>query len=160
MYIRIFLFVWILRIRNSCIKQVAGLNAHKYKIEATLIYTTTTTDMHLVTKYPSSHSLLFFLYSVKRYGFSVYHAKQDLVVQSLLANEKTAHKSKYYNANHEREPFVGCPAIRAANDPGDCRIEGSDVVKTLSHSVHDLIDVFAVVQRGPQSGPEKLLDNG
>jgi hypothetical protein len=92
--------------------------------------------------------------------FSAYHARQDLVVKSLLANENAAHKSKNYNANHKREPFVGCPAIRAANNSGDCRIKGFDVFKTLSHTVHDLIDVFAVVQGRPQSGSEKLLDNG
>lgn len=81
------------------------------------------------------------------------------MVKPLLADEKAAQKSKDYNANHKREPFVGCPAIRATNNLGDCRIEGLNVVKTLSHPVHDLVDVFAVVQCRPQSSSEELLDH-
>lgn len=90
---------------------------------------------------------------------SAHYARRYSTVKLLLADKEAAQKRKYDNANHKREPFVRCPAIRAANNLGDCRIEGFDVVETLSHSVHDLVDVFAVVQRRPQSSSEELLDH-
>lgn len=77
----------------------------------------------------------------------------------LLTDEKAADKSKDYNGNHKSEAFIRRPAIRATYDPGNRRIKGLDVVETLSHAVHNLIDVFAVMQRRPQSSSEELLDH-
>lgn len=89
-----------------------------------------------------------------------YESSEALTPNPLLTDEKAADKSKDHEANHKGKALVRRPAIGASYDPSNSRIQSTNVVKALSHTIHDFIDVFAVVQGGPQSTPKELLDHG
>lgn len=101
-----------------------------------------------------------FTYLLCLLGFSLAGTQeQQSAIKPFLTNEKAADKSENHSCSHKGESFICRPAIAASYDPGHRRVEGFDVLQALSHTIHDLINVFAVVQGGAQPSPKELLDD-
>lgn len=68
-----------------------------------------------------------------------------------LAHETSTEECKEHDDHHEAEAFVSRPAVAAAHNLGNIRVEFLDIVETFSDSVDDRIDIFAVLEFEGQS---------
>lgn len=76
-----------------------------------------------------------------------------------LSHETSTEEGKEHNDHHEAEALVSRPAIAAAHNVGNIRVELLDIVETFSHSIDDRLDIFAVLEFQGQSLSKELLDH-
>lgn len=79
--------------------------------------------------------------------------------QLLLSDKEAANQRTKHNPNQECEALIRGPAITATHDLRGGRIQGLNEVKTLTDTVDNLIDVFAVAEGKVQAFAEELLND-
>jgi hypothetical protein len=62
-----------------------------------------------------------------------------------FAHEEGTEKCKKYHNNHEAEALVRRPAVAVAHDLSDIGVQFFYIVETFSDTIHDLINILAVV---------------
>lgn len=62
-----------------------------------------------------------------------------------FAHEEGTEQCKKYHDDHEAEALVSRPAVAVAHNLSDIRVQFFDVIETFSDTIHNFINILAVV---------------